>query len=492
MLTALLSSEFLSGLLLKVLKYFFKKYRNQAIQSLKGENNAGVHIVRRKEGNQAAIVFVHGFGGDARETWGQFPSLITADAALKGWDVISVGYNTGLMPDIRGLWAGKPDIQKLADFMRTIINKDFSAKYQRLVLVAHSMGGLVIQRSLLDLDENERNKLIHGVILFGTPSQGLKKAHFGRIINRQIRDLGHEGAFIKQLRQDWSETIGDRPAFRFLAVAGDLDEFVPADSSLTPFTEKYREITAGNHVDIVKPDSSDHLSYQILHNFLTEQQYQARSNGAEVALELGEFQQVLNTLGPVKDKLDYRGQVTYALALTGIDKEEEAVDYLSKQTGNSNPEIMGTLAGRYKRRWLVNSTRSDAEQALELYEDGYAIASKPETLRPEQAYYHAINLAFLHLLYKEDFEAARSFAHIAIKYSEHKDSVDNIWKWATLGEAHLYLQDGDKAFDYYQLALEAGPQPRQKDAMYLHWHPLTKHLAMKETEEKLELLFHSF
>lgn len=492
MITALLSSEFLSDLLLKVLKYLFKKYRNQAVQSLKGENNAGTHTLRHTSGNKTAVVFIHGFGGDAKETWGLFPQLVSDDPLLKNWDVISVGYNTGLMPDIRGLWSGKPDIQKLADYLRTIITNDLSAKYQRVLLVAHSMGGLVTQRALLDLPLADRVRLIHGVVLFGTPSLGLRKAHLGRIINRQVRDLGQESPFIGALRQRWSEEFKDGFSFNFLTVAGDMDEFVPAPSALTPFAKEYQKITAGNHVDIVKPTDASHLSFQILKNFLENNHYQAPANSAAVAIELGKFKDALLTLEPVKADLDARGQVNYALALVGVDKEEEAIAYLTNATKNSNTDVMGTLAGRYKRRWLVSSTQSDAAQALELYQSAYAIASAPATFKPEQVYYHAINLAFLHLLYKDDLAQAQSFANIAIEHCEHNLSTNNLWKWATLGEAYLYLQDGNQAFDYYKKALEAKPLPNQRDAMYLHWHPLTARMGMQETEEKLELLFHSF
>ncbi len=492
MITALLSSEFLSDLLLKVLKYLFKKYRNQAVQSLKGENNAGTHTLRHTSGNKTAVVFIHGFGGNAKETWGIFPQLASDDPLLKNWDIISVGYNTGLMPDIRGLWSGKPDIQGLADFLRTIITNDLSAKYQRVVLVAHSMGGLVTQRAILDLPSEDRVRLIHGVVLFGTPSMGLRKAQFGRFINRQIRDLGQDSVFIGALRQNWSEEFKDGFSFNFLTVAGDLDEFVPAQSALTSFAPEYQKITAGNHLDIVKPTDESHLSFQILKNFLQNNHYQAPANGAAVAIELGEFKKALLALEPVKDDLDARGQVNYALALVGVGKEEEAIAYLSTATDKPNTDVMGTLGGRYKRRWLVSSTQSDAEQALELYQSAYTIASAPATFKPEQVYYHAINLAFFSLIYKDDLAQAQTYAKIAIQHCEHNLSTDNLWKWATLGEAYLYLQDGDQAFDYYKKALKAKPLPSQRDAMYLHWHPLTARMGMQETEEKLELLFHSF
>jgi tetratricopeptide (TPR) repeat protein len=354
------------------------------------------------------------------------------------------------------------------------------------------MGGLVTQRAILDLPPEDRVRLIHGVAFFGTPSLGLRKAQFGRIINRQIRDLGQESPFISTLRQNWSEEFKDGFSFNLLTVAGDLDEFVPAESALTPFAAEYQKITAGNHLDIVKPTDADHLSFQILKNFLQDNHYDAPANGAAVAVELGQFQKAILALEPVKDDLDARGQVNYALALVGIGKEDEAIAYLSNSTKTSNTDVMGTLGGRYKRRWLVSSTESDAQKALDLYQKAYTIASAPATFKPEQVYYHAINLAFFALLYQDDLAQAQSYAKIAIEHCEHPLSTDHLWKWATLGEAYLYLQDGDQAFDYYKKALEAEPLPSQRNAMYLHWHPLTQRMGLREVEGKLELLFHSF
>ena len=39
-------------------------------------------VKNRDEGEEAAIVFVHGFGGKAEGTWGEFPDLIAKTAEL--------------------------------------------------------------------------------------------------------------------------------------------------------------------------------------------------------------------------------------------------------------------------------------------------------------------------------------------------------------------------------------------------------------------------
>ena len=70
----------------------------------------------RNSGTETGILFVHGFGGNPAETWGNFPTLIVADSRLADWDLFSVGYTTRLVPDLVGIWKANAPIDRLADF----------------------------------------------------------------------------------------------------------------------------------------------------------------------------------------------------------------------------------------------------------------------------------------------------------------------------------------------------------------------------------------
>ena len=73
-------------------------------------------VVERQ--GKTAIIFVHGFGGDAAATWGDFPSLIRDEArSLSDWSIYSLGYSSTLAPDLRGIWAADPGIEKLAGYL---------------------------------------------------------------------------------------------------------------------------------------------------------------------------------------------------------------------------------------------------------------------------------------------------------------------------------------------------------------------------------------
>jgi pimeloyl-ACP methyl ester carboxylesterase len=63
-----------------------------------------------------------------------------------------------------------------------------------IAVAAHSMGGLVAQRAILN-DASLTDRLSH-LFLFGTPSSGLKKAWFGSLFKPQLADMSAGGPFV--------------------------------------------------------------------------------------------------------------------------------------------------------------------------------------------------------------------------------------------------------------------------------------------------------
>lgn len=105
-----------------------------------------------------AIVFVHGFGGDAIGTWQQFPRLLTLQQQCCGHDLIFFGYD-GLRSYAQN------SAVKLRDFLRALgegaakvinphldpaVHRSDDFAYERITIVAHSLGAVVTRRALLD------------------------------------------------------------------------------------------------------------------------------------------------------------------------------------------------------------------------------------------------------------------------------------------------------------------------------------------------------
>src|SRR5262249_26114888 len=150
--------------------------------------------------NKVAIVFVHGFTGDLKGTWGKIPQFLAADPHLSGWDLFGFGYQSRRSFDILKLWSADARLEEIAIELNATPEL---RPYARLAFVAHSMGGLVVQRAIVKYEEL-RNRTSH-VILFGTPSAGLVKATLLEIFKQQIHNMSASGEFIHDLRRQWRE-----------------------------------------------------------------------------------------------------------------------------------------------------------------------------------------------------------------------------------------------------------------------------------------------
>jgi tetratricopeptide (TPR) repeat protein len=274
--------------------------------------------------------------------------------------------------------------------------------------------------------------------------------------------MARDSAFIRALRQDWSTSFRETIPFSFLAIAGDRDEFVPRTSSLDPFAEATRRVVYGNHLEIVKPDGPDHLGFSLAVKTLIGVDVGAGFLDAALrAVESRQFQQAIDTLGPHADELDDKGLVTLALALESVGRQSEAIDLL-KRAQPTGTDPLGVLAGRLKRRWLVEQRRTDAEQAMALYRE--ALTQAEARNDAAQAYYHAINCAFMELAFAGSRTTCRDYAGRALTHCANADP--GIWRYATEGEADIYLGDHAAVREAYARALALGPTPRQIASMY--------------------------
>ncbi len=415
---------------------------------------------RQTEDNETAIIHIHGFSGHTTETWGSFPAFLLGHPSLEGWDVYALGYPTGLTPDLlRHIWKADADLATLAKKLRTQLGMSPLKRYEQFVLIAHSIGGLIAQRAVLHREISDRCR---GLYMFGTPSQGLKKAWLVRFLKRQFEDMSPNGSFISDLRKDWGQTFGKSPPFHLIVVAGDQDEFVPRSSSLKPFPDDAQAVTTGGHLEIVKPIQSTHISVRLVIDALTDEALPTGPlNSARLAVEMGKFNRAVQQFGNRSlSELDPSDRVQYALALEGTGNRAEAVEML-RESDPSNPDVLGTLAGRLKRRWKTEGEDDDAEEALSLYQRAYERSEANNS----QAYYHAINVAFFQRLYKENANEAERWARESLAHCDHDEKISpgqDLWRAATRGEAYLQLGNLEDAVSGYRAAVSTCPEPRHE------------------------------
>lgn len=111
---------------------------------------------------------------------------------------------------------------------------------------------------------------------------------------------------------------------------------------------------------------------------------------------------------------------------------------------------------------MADGRDADGARALELYRGALERALSNDD--HAQAFYHAINAAFMTWAYGQDQAAARSLAGTALDHA--RQAPDALWSAATEGEALLYSGDGAAAVAAYSRALKNGHTPREVQSMY--------------------------
>lgn len=466
-------TSIVSGLVIDITKKFIfdkgKKVAHEFKESVSGNTLGKIISHRKKEKNNSVILFIHGFSGSSAETFGAVPKLLINNSKLDGYDVFSVGYSSDIFPSIgKGLWSVNPDITKVSKYLNTTLNNQFF-EYEQVVFVAHSMGGLVVQRAILDMDSVTFNKISH-VLFFGTPSAGLKKATWFRFWNRQIRDLSSNSNFVINLRKDWEERFNDTYSFKFRTVAGSKDEFVPVSSSLDPFNEKYHDVIEGNHVTMIQTINDKDVNnqcYQVILGSITNKSSSITAGTDEERnILFGNYQAIISKYlaNYTQISLMALSDLVFALECTG--RAKKALDVLETHPeAHNDSDTLGIIGGRYKRNYILNGIKNDLDKAIEYYTRGLTISTENDDKK--QQYYHAINLAFLNIFGLRDKGINKMKKYAALALANCDMQSKNMWELATIAEANLYLENFDVSKTYYEKAAKvAGTDIRAKQSIY--------------------------
>lgn len=433
------------------------------IENSKGLNEVKT-IFRETPGANNLLLFIHGFSGEAGATFGNIPEMLMNDSRMDGWDMKPFGYSQYVTPEMgKEVWAGVEDIDRISANLCTSVKYKFD-KYDRIAIVAHSLGGLIAQRAILDFKEEYRNKLSH-LILLGTPSAGISPVKLKKLWNDKYQEMSSKGDFIKTLRKDWSDRYDEEYPFKLKVVAAIDDEFVTIDSCYGPFSDDHHVTIDGKHLSMVKPKDENDDCYTLIQSTLTDSEFhQQYTNKEEINIALGKYDAVVKKLLPQKDKLDQRGLKQLIFGLEGLDRRDEALQILNEHPkAQEDTDLMGIIGGRHKRAYLNFPSASDGETAFVYYELALEQATSKENY--DQIYYHAINLAFLSIVVEGDEQKMRDYANTALAAAEK--CSDNPWKDATIAEANLYLRNFEKAKEFY-LKASQNSGIREKISMHLN------------------------
>jgi len=222
------------------------------------------------------ILFVHGFcGGEATWKNGEarsFPELFSDDLEISGnYDIAHFSYFTKLLNlfakagkvstlvkrmfgTSHGKLANNISIEEIGNLLRTEIRFKLQT-YDNIIVVAHSMGGLVTKSAITkDIEEKKPSK-IKLFISLAVPHQGAEAATFGKLVsdNLQVEGLSPLNDFIHKINDEWLKT-SLRPTTKYFY--GVHDSVVKKTSAVPIDKERSDSISVDeDHTSITKPES---------------------------------------------------------------------------------------------------------------------------------------------------------------------------------------------------------------------------------------------
>ncbi|HIF9452842.1 TPA: ABC-three component system protein [Photobacterium damselae] len=248
---------------------------------------------QRRESCSNLVLFIHGFTGDAVDTWSNangkcFPELLLENSYIqKNFDIASYSYFTTLL----NLFA---DTKEKARWLKDLIRKRTHKKernldidelsnnltshmrftleqYENIYIVAHSMGGL-IAKNLIVNDLNRRgSSKVKLFISLAVPHQGSALSVPGGVIssNLQISNLNPVEKFINSLNQKWVY-LDSKPTTKYFY--GNYDTVVTKYSAIAiDKVEKDIVSVPEDHKTISKPESHESLVSTSVSSFIVEQ-----------------------------------------------------------------------------------------------------------------------------------------------------------------------------------------------------------------------------
>lgn len=164
--------------------------------------------------------------------------------------------------------AGMSSLQVLAKGLRTELEAHHQQRSE-IVLVGHSLGGLIARQYVLDEIKSNRTPLSSKLILFATPNIGASVAKVSYLSwdNRHFRQLNYNSDALNYLNDDWvRQSVESKVSV--LYVMGGADLVVRPDSAHPNIgTGQLATLVGYNHRNIVSPASALDSRYVVMKKF---------------------------------------------------------------------------------------------------------------------------------------------------------------------------------------------------------------------------------
>lgn len=250
----------------------------QAILDARKPNLIEPQYIKRDDKRQAGtlLIFVHGIFGDTMGTWRGSSGLSLPSAVLarpefsNGIDAYAFGFPSAMLAQ-----GSFTVTQAAAAFKRTWEFEDFG-RYKDVVIVAHSMGGLVSLEALTTYaDMRAKVRLL---VTYSTPFNGAQISLIAKRVigNPALTDMfpaDSTNGFLNSLIVRWKQYRVTEKSPIFVKCAYETIPFpsvgvIVSKTSGDALCDGPADPIAEDHIGITKPGSPNHESVKFLVNAL--------------------------------------------------------------------------------------------------------------------------------------------------------------------------------------------------------------------------------
>jgi pimeloyl-ACP methyl ester carboxylesterase len=201
------------------------------------------------------VLFLHGWQGDREETWKYFPLLVCGDEKSRDYDVLSIGYPT--------YWIGSNlSMEQFGGYLADKLAANNLQHYDKIAIVAHSIGGLVARQIVLEQRPELKNIVL--LVEVGTPHLGPYKYtdladSIGLRGGRLVGELQTGSPYLAKLQTDWDH-LPDRP---HTFCEGSPNDYVVSLASAQAGCDEKHAYPSLDHRGLVKPTDAREDRYKI-------------------------------------------------------------------------------------------------------------------------------------------------------------------------------------------------------------------------------------
>ncbi|KAL9136204.1 MAG: hypothetical protein Q9175_002593 [Cornicularia normoerica] len=247
----------------------------------------------------ADLVFVHGLGGGSKSTWTKSddPSLywpkewLSQDPGFQDVRIHSFGYNSN--------W-GDESILNVHDFAKALLGSIQDCPLMprntnaSLILIGHSMGGLVIKRAYIMAKQKEGYEKLSqrakAILFLATPHRGADLAQLlTKVLNLSpgarpfVKDLHRNSLATQSINEEFPQYCQDLRLYSFyetLPMAYGLGKslVVEKDAAVLGYPNEYSTYLNANHREVCKYTDQEDPNYQTVRNALASTIDKLRTN----------------------------------------------------------------------------------------------------------------------------------------------------------------------------------------------------------------------